>query len=224
MNDDRWERMAALSGVLVGILFVAIIALAGELPKAPASGTEVTAYFARHHASLLAVAYVEGLAGVVMIWFWGVARSRLAKWEGESARLSNVVLAAGAGQALFYILNGAFVGALAYHATRGVEPVAAEVLYRLGSAAFQVGAFPLGAAWLSAAIVGMRSRALPAWLSWITGVLGLIALILRAIPEETYGPERIGSVAFLIVPLWFVVTGVVLWRRSSPAARTTMAA
>jgi hypothetical protein len=33
----------------------------------------------------------------------------------------------------------------------------------------------------------------------------VIALILRAIPEETNGPERIGRVAFLLMPAWFVV-------------------
>jgi len=73
---------------------------------------------------------------------------------------------------------------------------ASAVVYRLGSVAFQVGAFPFGAALLAMAVAGLRSRALPAWLSWVSAALGVIALILRAVPEETYGPERVGSVAF----------------------------
>jgi hypothetical protein len=63
------------------------------------------------------------------------------------------------------------------------------------------------------AVGGLRHRALPAWLAWITGALSVIALILRAIPEETFGPERVGSVAFFIVPVWFAVVGLVLARR-----------
>src|SRR5262245_13317362 len=140
--NDRWERIAALSGVVVGVLFVAMIALAGELPKAPASGAEVASYFARHHAALLAVAYLEGVVIVAMIWFWGVARNMLARAEGDTARLSNVVLVAGAGQALLYTLNSAFMGLLAYHATRGIDQDTAATVYRLATVAFQVGAFP----------------------------------------------------------------------------------
>ncbi|TMK85045.1 MAG: hypothetical protein E6G44_08340 [Actinobacteria bacterium] len=192
-----------------------IIALAGELPKAPAPGPDVAAYFSHHHSALLTIAYLEGLAGVLMIWFWGVLRSVVAKAEGGTGRLSAVVLVAGTGQALLYTLSGAFLGTLAYHAPRTIDSTSAALLYRMGSVAFQAGAFPLGAALLAAAIVGLRSRALPSWLSWISGAFGVIALALRAIPEETYGPERVGSVAFFLVPLWFAVTGVVMTRRST---------
>jgi len=219
MNQDRWERIAALSGVVVAILFVAIIALAGELPKASASGSEVAAYVGEHRSALLLVAYLEGLAAVALLWFWGVARSALTVGEGGTGRLSNVVLVAGAAQALLYLLNSAFLGLLAYHATGTTDAGAAAMLYRLGFVAFQAGAFPLGAAWLATAIVGLRCKALPVWISWISGAFGAVALILRAIPEETYGPERIGSVAFLLVPLWFAITGVVLARRSMSPER-----
>ncbi len=53
MNGDRWERVAALSGVLVAVLFLVIIALAGELPKASAPGEEVAGYFRRHDTALV---------------------------------------------------------------------------------------------------------------------------------------------------------------------------
>ncbi len=196
MSNDRWERAAALSGVAVAVLFVVLIALAGNLPKAPSPGGEVSSYFAKHRSALLGAVYLEGLAAVAMIWFWGVVRSTLAKGEGGTGRLSNVVLAAGTGQAALYILNSAFWGMLAYASTRPADPTTAAVVYRLGSVAFQVGAFPFGAALLAMAVAGLRSRALPAWLSWVSAALGVIALILRAVPEETYGPERVGSVAF----------------------------
>jgi hypothetical protein len=57
--------------------------------------------------------------------------------------------------------------------------------------------------------VGMlRSGALPAWLGWVTVALGVLAAA---------GP--LGGIAFLIAPVWAVLTGVVLLlRRPSPAA------
>ena len=52
----------------------------------------------------------------------------------------------------------------------------------------------------------------------------MIALLLRAIPEETYGPEHIGSAAFVLVPLWFAVTGIVLARRTGRSRESTIPA
>jgi hypothetical protein len=126
-----------------------------------------------------------------------------------------VALVAGAAQAGLYILSSGFWGALAYASSRPADSVTAAVFYRLGAVAFQVGAFPLAAALLSVAIVGIRTRVLPAWLTWVTAIFGVVALVVRAIPEETYGPERFGSVAFFLVPLWFAVLGIVLARRST---------
>jgi hypothetical protein len=54
----------------------------------------------------------------------------------------------------------------------------------------------------------LRSGALPAWLGWVTVALGVLAAA---------GP--LGGIAFLIAPVWAVLTGVVLLlRRPSPAA------
>lgn len=215
MDRDRMERIAALTGVAVAVLFFGAIALLGDVPKAPAPGGEVASYFAKHRSALLTGLYLEGLAGVAMLWFYGVVRSALGRVEGGTGRLANVALVAGATQAGLYIMSSGFWGALAYASSRPVEPVTAAVFYRLGAVAFQVGAFPLAAALLSVAIIGIRTRVLPGWLTWVTGVIGVVALVVRAIPEETYGPERFGRVAFLLVPLWFAALGIVLARRST---------
>jgi hypothetical protein len=215
MDRDPWERIAALSGLAVAVLFFGAIALLGDVPKAPAPGGEVASYFAEHRSALLTGLYLEGLAGVAMLWFYGVVRSALGRAEGGTSRLANVALVAGAAQAGLYILSSGFWGALAYASSRPADSVTAAVFYRLGAVAFQVGAFPLAAALLSVAIVGIRTRVLPAWLTWVTAIFGVVALVVRAIPEETYGPERFGSVAFFVVPLWFAVLGIVLARRST---------
>jgi hypothetical protein len=215
MDGDRWERIAALTGVAVAVLFFGAIALLGDVPKAPAPGREVASFFAQRRSAILTGLYLEGLAGVAMLWFFGVVRSSLGRAEGGTARLSNVVLVGGASQAGLYILSSAFWGVLADGSTRPTEAALASVVYRLGYVAFQVGAFPFAAAVLGIALVGLRFRALPAWLSWVTAAFGLVALVVRAIPEETYGAERFGSVAFIVVPVWFALVGIVLARRSS---------
>jgi hypothetical protein len=227
MNTDRWERAAALAGVAVAVLFFGAAALLGDLPKASAPGREVASYFVHHRSALLTGLYLEGLAGVAMLWFFGVVRSALGRAEGGTERLANVALVAGAGQAGLYILSSGVWGALAYASIQSSDPATAAVFYRLGAVAFQVGAFPFAAALASVAIVGLRSRALPAWLTWVTGLFGVVALVVRAIPEETYGPERFGSVAFFLVPLWFAALGIILARRSTvepEAAPTAMVA
>jgi hypothetical protein len=219
MNGDRWERLAALTGVAVGVLFFGAIALVGDAPKANAPGGQVAGYFAEHRSSLLAGLYLEGLAAVAMMWFFGVVRSALGRAEGASGRLANVALVAGAVQAGLYILSSGFWGALAYMSNQTADAVTATAFYRLGAVAFQVGALPFAVALFSIALVGLRSRVLPVWLTWVTALFGVVAVVVRAIPEETYGPERFGRVAFLLVPLWFAALGIVLARRPAEAGQ-----
>jgi hypothetical protein len=165
-TDDRWERIAALTGVAVGVLFVTIILVAGEVPEAPAPGREVSAFFAEHRSTLSTVAFLEGLAAVAMLWFWGVLRSVLARAEGGQARLANVVLAAGAGVALLYLLSGAFWGTLAYHSVSPADPDTAALLYQLGAVTFQGRRLPLG----GRSLRGRRGRRPGAGPAFLAGV------------------------------------------------------
>jgi hypothetical protein len=62
---------------------------------------------------------------------------------------------------------------------------------------------------LGTGIAGLRSRALPRWLSWASVALGLLAVA---------GP--LGGVAFLITPAWTLAVGIVLARRIDEATTT----
>jgi hypothetical protein len=57
---------------------------------------------------------------------------------------------------------------------------------------------------LSTGLGGLRTAALPKWLSIVTIVLGVLCLL---------GPT--GVAVFFVTPLWLIVTGVVLARRQS---------
>jgi hypothetical protein len=58
---------------------------------------------------------------------------------------------------------------------------------------------------LATGIGALRSAALPKWLAWVTVALGILAVA---------GP--LGAIAFLLAPVWGIVTGIAVLRSSTP--------
>ncbi len=60
---------------------------------------------------------------------------------------------------------------------------------------------------LGTGVSALRSATLPKWLGWVSAVFGVLALA---------GPA--GAIAFLIAPVWALVTGIVILRSSRTAS------
>ena len=85
------------------------------------------------------------------------------------------------------------VGKVPVAVTQSIHVLSHDVLFPLaaGGAVFLV----------AAGVLGVRTRALPAWLSWVAVVLGVASI------------TPIGFLAFLAAVLWIAIVSVLLYRR-----------
>lgn len=212
MNTGRWERLGAYSGVALVILAVVGFALGGELPRGD-STTAARDYVAEHRNSLLVAAYVLSLAGVMILWFAAALRSYLRRLEGQDSTFEELVFGSGvAGGSLIFAGSGV-IGALAWRSSGVVEPAVARALLDIGAVAYHAADYPLAVFMLAVGIASLRSGAFARWLGWASIISALFVLAVRAIPTETYGPETLGHIEFVLMMAWFATTSISLASR-----------
>jgi hypothetical protein len=163
MNQDRFARYGAASGVLAVLLvvgsFVGLI-----LPSAPdldAQGTDWAAYFTGHQSRIQVGVIVLGVGLFFFIWFLGSLRSALAGAEGGEGRLTSVAFAGGI-VAITTLLIGASAIAVAALRPEDLDPNTTRALNDLGVVVGGPGAAGFTAFFAATAIVGYRHGAVPA--------------------------------------------------------------
>jgi hypothetical protein len=211
----RPERWLPLTGVVaVALWIIGVFVLENASPGGDASPDEILAYFDDDAASIFTGAFLFSLGTAFFVWFLGSLRAAFLAAEGQPGRLTAVVFAGGVGKAVFDmgVMGGFVAGALAADEADPLAPEAAQTLFFVDDAFF-IGAEFMAFVFMAAAgVLSLTRRALPVWLGWLAV---LIALGLLVFP--------IGW-AFLLfgVPLWVLLTSVILFLRSSglPAAET----
>lgn len=216
---DRVERVSALAGVLATLLWVGGVALIGGghagLPGGvPEEGAdEVLAHFQGAGDAVVSGGWLFMLGSLAFLWFVGMLRSRLLRAEGGTGTFASIAFAGGIATAVFAlgIPTGGVVAAL------GVDHLGASEVAALNAleATFFIGA-ELSAIVLlaAAAVVAFRTAVLPRWWAGLSILLaGWLAI----------GP--IGWIGVLAgIPVWTVVTSVMLARVDRPAQVPTRSA
>jgi hypothetical protein len=163
MNDDRFARYGAATGILAVLLivgsFVGLI-----LPNAPdldAPGTDWASYFTDHQSRIQVGVIVLGAGLFFFIWFLGSLRSALARAEGGEGRLASVAFAGGI-IAVATLLIAASGGAVAALRPEDLDPNTIRAFNDLGVVAGAPGAAGFTALFAATAIVGYRHGAVPA--------------------------------------------------------------
>lgn len=200
--NDRWSRMAPLTGVLFGVLVVvAILTNNSESPEAKAGPLKVIAYYTKHRSEVQTSAIAFGLAFLALLLFAGALRSYLRR-TATAEGLSSMVLAGGV-----LMAAGALVGT-------GVEYGLAHNIHSLGLQEARTlnflsqelflpilgGAFVFG---VCSGIAILRGAALPNWLGWVAIVLGIAAII----PPASL-PSLLGFV------IWSIIVAILIYQRT----------
>jgi hypothetical protein len=210
-----WQRIGAL-GIVYSILYVVgLLVLAGSQPSESSSAASVTQFYISHKASVTAAVFVIAAATVVFAFFLSALRRTLSRSARDGDHLTTVI---GIGGAVY--MSGLLLGAVilltlvdaSHHHQHGVV----LTLNFLTQDDFIPVIAGLAALTLATGIAGLRTRALPRWLSWATVALGILSVA---------GP--LGGIAFIITPVWTLAVGIVLARQStegtaSPAAQTAL--
>lgn len=200
---DRLERLLPYSGVLAGLLFVVTM----FSTYAEEYGDPNAARIINDHAGINTAAYLAMAGTCVALLFFAGAIHAAFRRSGYGASLSAVA----GGAAVLVAGSKAFDAMLLKAGLEAAERDdlrALDNLSYLGSASWLPWVAASAALYLAFGIGGLNTKVLPRWLAVLTVVLG-VACLLGAV-----GLGSAGIAAYLLTPLWLVVTGVVLARRA----------
>jgi hypothetical protein len=195
----RWERLAALAGVVAVVLWVIGTFVAGEVPDEP---TEVLRRFQDDEGRILAGGFIFELGALFFLIFVGALRLRLFTAEGPTGLLTAIAFGAGLAVGIFLLaLPGGEMSAAIN--SDDLDPSSALALANVADIFF-IGA-ELSAALLLVAtgLLILRYGPMPRWLAWVSFVIALWLLI-----------PPIGWAGLLVgLPLWTLAVSVLLWMR-----------
>jgi succinate dehydrogenase/fumarate reductase cytochrome b subunit len=193
-----WSRLGGLA-IVYAVLFVLANVLLGSTPSTGKSGADVVNYYRAHKGSEIAGVFVLAVAAVAFTFFLAAVRRALSR-SNEGHQLATIVTAGGAVYVVGLLTMAAVTVALV-DAGHYRMVTTAQTLNVLGSDDWVPVVVGLSLIGLGAGVAGLRTAALPRWLSWISIVFGIISLA---------GP--LGEIAFLAAPVWAILVGVTILR------------
>lgn len=198
-----------LSGVGLCLLGLAATLAYPAAPGFVDEPAKIAAFYGDNSGALLGANWMYLLGGALIIVFAGALRSVLARAEGGDGGLAGMafggIVAGGALVLAGTALDSA--AALRVDEQGSIAPDIAATMADGHNVLFGTAApMAFGVAVLAIAAVAFRSRVLPTWLAGLSAVLGVALLV----PPIAY-------IAAIVFTFWCLVTGIVVYLRSSPA-------
>ena len=207
---SAWHRFEPLAGVGAVVLWVLGTFLLEKDDRPEGKDTEAfVAWVEENDTSILAGAIVFAFGVLFFVWMLGSLRSTLSAAEGGTGRLA--ALAFGSGIATSVCLMALYLPhAQAAFDHANISDTSVDALFHVGDAFFagvELFAIPL---LVATGLATVRHGPLPRWFAWFC----LVLAVLLAVPP-------IGWLGvFLGLPLWTLITSVLLFRhetREQPA-------
>jgi hypothetical protein len=200
MSSRSGERWLATTGIVAGVVW-AVFTVAVDIwlnePDSVGDPAKLERVFLDHQLAAWLMVLGSILVAVTVVFFAAAAQRTLESSLGPAVIGGGVLLAVAMlvhqGVGRFALLSAAHHHDLpSIHALGYVDAVT-WVFLSAGEGLFL----------LATGIAALRAHALPGWLTVVTLVLGALALL---------GPGAL--LFFVLAPIWFVVTGLALNRRS----------
>jgi hypothetical protein len=207
----RSERYEPLAGVVAAILWIVGTALLEKSDRPEGKDTAAfVAWVEENDTAILAGGIVFGFGVLFFLWMLGSLRSRLLEAEGGTGRLSTVAFASGVATSVCLMaLYLPHAQAAFDHAN--ISDTSVDALVHVGDAFFAGVELFLIPLFLATALVTLGQGALPRWYGWTS--LGLA--IVTAIPLTGWLGVYVG------LPLWVLVTSLLLFLRPAPQPQPT---
>lgn len=197
----RFDRFQPLAGALAGVLLIAGLGLTWGDPASEAPADETFEYWADnrglHQISGLLLAPLIAF----LLLFFGTALKRHLRGGDRDEGYGLVAFGGAVLAAATFALVGMLEGAATNAAHEG-ERQATYTLSQLHSYDWLAWNAAFAAVLLATGIGALRNGALPRPLSWFTIVMGASLL------------TPLGFFGFFLLPLWLIVVGVLLARRT----------
>jgi hypothetical protein len=225
MNDQRWERYAAWSGLIFFILLVVAFAILPSPPDFDAPASDIADYYADHQDGIRVSVVLVTAALFFFVWFIATFRSALAAAEGGGRRLANLVYGTGLVATAGIGLAQGAVAVAALHP----ELTSPEVLRSLHDFSV-VGFAPLTgvffAFFLASGLAIQRLGVLPAWLgvfACIVAVIQILGIGAMLTDDGAFAADGVlgGFLPLIAFAIWFPAASIALARADvRPAAAT----
>jgi hypothetical protein len=197
MQQNRWERLAPITGFVFVVITVAVFAIGGSTPEEHDSAQKVRDFYVRHHDKHTALAFVLAIGIPFLLFFASTLRTRL-RAAGGTGQLAGAVLGGGVVAAVGFGLLAMFHLALASAADNANTLDTLHTLNVLDSNDYIPAASGLAIMLLAAGLSVLRHGGLPVALGWIAIVIGVLAF------------TPVGFFAFLAGGLWVAVVSLML--------------
>ena len=208
MSADRFDRFLPIAGVLIGVLFLAGLALTWGDPSSETEPAETFSYWqdnrGQHQISGLLLA---PLVAFLLVFFGAGLQRRLSsgnRGSGHGMVAFGGTLLAATAFALVGMLEGA-----ATNAAHEGQRQAVYTLSQLHSYDWLAWNAAFAAVLLATGLGARRNGMLPSALAWATIAIGASLL------------TPLGIFGFFLVPLWLIVVGVILARQAPTSAPET---
>jgi len=216
-NARNLQRFGAVSGI-IAVLLMGVLIIVGTPAfegtfDFQSTAQQFGASIDKYRQTLGLVNFLVGLIGIFLLWFVGSLRSLLRRAEGGPDLLSTAAYTAGAlwafGWLLFALMHSSAIELAGYYQNPEgamiVFPLAFHMLF--SPIMLLLPAVILGAT----ALVISRTRVLPRWLGWVSGILALLNILASALGSIFGAPAILLAILF---PLWIVATSILLIRRA----------
>jgi hypothetical protein len=195
------EWLVPLTGVLFMVVAIVAFAVGGEPPEAKEGGQKIIDHYVDNKDSIQISSLLVGIAGVLLVFFFGYLRKVLHAAEGEGGMLSVVALVGAAIVATGVAIDATLAFALS-EAADDIDPAAAQAIEAIWDNDFLPLMVGTTVILFATGISVVRYGALPKWLGWVAIVLGVV------------GMTPIGFAAFLGLGVWILIVSVLLSLRA----------
>lgn len=205
MGEGRLERLLPLAGVLFGIIIAIGFVATGETPETDDNVEKIFDYYDDGGKVLVGILLLA-IGAILFMLFASALRTHMRSTGKEW--LATLSFAG----AVIFVVGLAGFATSQFSLAQAADDKNMEALQSLNyidnsnfpPAVIGIALLYIGVGWHT-----LSSRALPAWLGWVSLIVGLLAMA---------GP--VGFLAFLLVMPWSVLMGILLYRRQSTAAPT----
>jgi hypothetical protein len=215
MEDSKWERYAALGGVVFVVLNVVATFLPGTPPASDDSASEVAKYF-RDNASGIKTGQILALFGTIgLVWWFGSLFRRMRAGEGGDPRLSVVALLGLALGGSTAMLSGAITSATAIRIDvfAGAGDEFLRFLYTLSLVFLATSAAGVVIFLSAFGALNWRARMFPAWtsyLAWLAAAAFGVGMFSAG--TDAAAVNMVGFAGFLIWSVWILVISWMMFR------------
>jgi hypothetical protein len=219
MDDAKWEKYAALGGVVFVVLSVVATFLAGSPPAADDSATEIAEWFSDNAGAIQLAQFLTGLSVIALSWWAGSLFRRMVRAEDGRPRLSVVAIVGLVFGGVFALACGAIQSATALRIDELGE--GSQIFWTISTVMISTAGFGIVTSLAAINALSLRTKMLPQWVTYI-GLLAAVLMLIGSIGSASdAGALMVFAIlGFLVWAIWILGVSYELWKHPTSTTAT----